>query len=262
MHPLPGYNKTMRTLIFSFFLLLLASESLAQRGGGNSGVQRKQAKKIESRWSLADWLAQKQRNQLMDQWLSMNTYDNPYEFFIEGDSSEFHHYFNSEPEERTKFRRWHARAGAYASIIGIEGGYEPFFQNRGSWDGSLNLRLLGTAQQNTNITLRAGLKTYSESEEGSDFTERFQNVFTGVQTTLYLTQFFGLEGHYHRLMPAPSNRGRSLQGENSRAYIFLDFFALRLFGGWNKEVLIYNDKGSDRRLENRDGYFGGIRIWF
>lgn len=252
--------------INTFLLLLLmffaAQFARAEGDGSHSGVTRKVEKKIKSRWSLSDWMEQKKNMKWQDQWLAINTSDNPFEFYIEGESSEMTHYLTESKDIKTKYHRTRGRAGAYASIVGLEGGYEAEEKGWKAWDASFNLRLFGTAQQNTHITLQAGLKSYAYTSAVTTETEQYQNTFAGVETAIYLNRYFGIEGNYRKILPENSNKGTSLEGETSRAYLFIDFSFVRVYGGWNKEYLIFNNTLPTRTSENRDGYMGGIRLWF
>lgn len=248
--------------------ILVSPSVYAQRGGGggsdHSGVMRKQEAKVKTRWTLSEWLDQKKRNGLMDQWLAIHTSDNPYEFFLGGERLEQDVPLPNDPETNEKYMFNRARAGAYASIIGIEGGYD--FQSKGwsAWDASLNLRILGTAYQNTNLTLKGGAKGYSYDDTSTpeDEYERWQLPFAGVQLTFYLNRYFGVQGEYWYLFSEKSNRERRLRGENSRALLFIDFMWLRLYGGWGKDYLVFSDEQTNRRGENRNGIFGGLTVFF
>ncbi len=242
-----------------FIVLITSTSAFAQN---NSGVTRKVEKKVQSRWTLAEWMEQKKNMKWQDQWLAINTSDNPFEFFLEGESSEMKHYLSNAKDDTTKYQRTRGRAGAYASIVGLEGGYEAEEKGWSAWDASFNLRIFGTAQQNTHLTLQGGLKSYAHTPRGTSETEQYQNTFGGVEFAIYLTKYFGLQGEYRKLFPEKSSKGTTLEGENSRAYAFIDFAFLRIYGGWNKEYLIFNENTLTRTSENRDGYMGGLRIWF
>lgn len=251
-------------LILSLFTSLPSEAQRRGGDGGHSGVARKQEAKVQSRWTLAEWLDQKKRNSLMDQWLAMNTSDNPYEFWLGGERLE---QSAPDPADSTKLEKFtfnRGRAGAYASIIGIEGGYESGTKGWSGWDASLNLRLLGTAYQNTNLTLKGGARAFAwdDPDTSEEKVERWQLPFAGGQITLYVNRFFGLQGEYWYLFSEMSNQGRRMRGETSRGLLFIDFKWLRVFGGYSKDFLVIADEQIGRKVEDRAGPFGGLFIFF
>ena len=85
-------NKTIVSALLFTAILLAPLITTAQAGGSRGGSffgsgtpSKKSQAKEGSRWTLQEWMAQKQRNSLMDQWLMMNS-PSPFEFFISGDS--------------------------------------------------------------------------------------------------------------------------------------------------------------------------------
>ena len=76
----------MKTLgwILVFVVSLPARSQSTVEGTYEVTVNKKQEEKTKARWTLAEWLAQKQRNQMMDLWLAQNSHSSPYEGFIEG----------------------------------------------------------------------------------------------------------------------------------------------------------------------------------
>lgn len=77
----------------SVFILIISIPSLAQEGLYEF-IERKQAEKKQSRWTLAQWLALKERNGLMDQWLALNTAPNFLDFNIALEAADFDHTIN------------------------------------------------------------------------------------------------------------------------------------------------------------------------
>ena len=264
---------SQRLLISAIILLLFAAASAfgqndeggggGSGGGSHSGVHRKVEKKLKTRWSLAEWMEQKKNMKLMDQWLAINTSDNPYEFFLEGERNETDRTVSNSGGTTTE--KWFpvkGRMGAYATILGIEGGYDTPQSHWEAWDATLNLRILGTAQQNTNLTLLGGVKSYSFDDEAQGRVERYQNTVAGAQMTLYLTRYVGLEGYYHRLFFDKSNFSTSLSGENSKAILFIDFSFVRLYGGVSRERLVFNENETNKSTDLRDSFLLGLRLWF
>lgn len=251
----------MRQLYTSFILIaVLGTPALAQNEDTYEvTVTKKQDEKTKGRWTLAEWLAQKQRNQMMDLWLAQNSHSSPYEFFIEGQSINYTETngHGSQPENHDSYS---GQVAAYASIAGLRGGYEGDGERRTEWFGSFNLRVLGRAIQDTHINLEGGIQGLTEKSASP--TESVQNTFGRVSTDLYLTKKFGLEGSYTHIFPATSNVGRIIDGEGETGGLFIDFSAFRVYGEWRREFLHFAQPEQSGESEFRDGWGGGIRIFF
>lgn len=232
----------------------------AQFEGTYQVTVRKQEEKKSSRWTLADWLALKQRNHLMDLWLAKNSHSSHFEFYLEARSV---NYDKSDGSSEDALQENHNTYGgtfaAYAGVVGLRGTYDGDEENRSGWSGSFNLRILGRALQDTHINLEYGLKG---STFGSTDADIYQNQFGAVSMNLYLARSLGLEGTYQRILPAESNTHRSFEGEDSRAGVFIDFAFIRIFGYWRNELLQFKHGGLSDVTEKRQGYGGGLRLYF
>ena len=237
-----------------------ASTANAQFEGTYEVAVKKQEEKKSSRWSLADWLTQKQRNRAMDLWLAKNSTSSHYEFFLEArgvNYGETNGEANATPENHNVYGGAFA---AYAGVAGLKGGYDLDSEKRSNWAASLNLRLFGRAIQDTHINLEYGLRgTTLKEDTDSEF---FQNQFGGVSINLYLAKSFGLEGIYQRLLPVESDRHRTMEGEDSKAGVFIDFSLLRVFGYWRHEYLHFKGGDQPSGSEFRQGFGGGLRLYF
>lgn len=272
-----GYLKPMNpTTVFACICLgvlsgamglLLPGEARAQIEGTYQVVIKKQEEKKRSRWSLADWLALKQKNQLMDLWLAKNSHSSPYEFFLDVRSTSYSRLasVDGQPtggaiDSESSHKNYGATLAAYAGIAGLRAHYAGDSENRSVWAGSFNLRLFGRALQDTHINLAYGLRgmTLNTGQAG----ETFQNQFGSVSLNLYLTKYFGLEGSYQRILPAQSDLDRSVEGEEASAGAFIDFGFVRVFGEWNQEFLRYDGGGQADASEVRHGFGGGLRLFF
>jgi hypothetical protein len=238
-------------------LLICSHPAFAQLEGTYEVVIKKQEEKQSARWSLNDWLAQKQKNQMADMWLAKNSHSSLYEFFLDLESYNYGESTSSNSSVNNQYL-YSGMIAAYAGVVGLRGGYQSDTETRSDWSGSFNIRLFGRAVQDTHINLEYGLTGLTINSTGSA-AETFQNQYGGVSTDIYLTKKFGLEGVYQRLLPAQSNLNRTMQGERETAGIFIDFSILRIFGNWRNEVLIFNGPSSS---EYRQGFGGGIRLYF
>src|SRR5690606_27714703 len=119
---------------------------------------KKQEQKKASRWSLNDWLAQKERNRLMDLWLAKNSHQSFYEFFLEARSLNYGQYESSTPSSMVNRNSYSGAVAAYAGVAGLRAEFESDTESRSAWSGSINLRLFGRALQDTHINLEYGLR--------------------------------------------------------------------------------------------------------
>lgn len=223
-------------------------------------IVKKQQEKKTSRWTLQEWLALKERNRWTDLWLAQNSHSSFYEFFLEGRALNYGQYESSTPEKLTNQNAYGGTFAAYAGVVGLRGGYESFAENQSNWIGSFNIRLFGRALQDTHINLEYGLTGTSLTDK--DAQTYFQNQFGRVSTNIYLTRSFGLEGEYSKILPASNSSHRTLQGESSKAGIFIDFSFLRVFGNWRKDFRHIDGGGLPRLEEFKEGFGGGIRLYF
>lgn len=236
----------------------------AQFEGAYQGAVKKEEEKKNSRWSLAEWLAQKQKNQMMDLWLVKNSQSSPFEFYVDVTS------VNSTQEPvatgGTSINRntYGGSVSAYAGVAGLRGTFESEGERSQAWTGSLNLRLFGQALQDTHVNLEYGLRGLDL--KGAGGSEKFQNQYGGVTVNLYLTKYFGLEGAYRKFFPAESQAESqaktSLEGESSIGGVFIDFGLLRVFGSWRKDYSRIEDPSGQAQGPTSEGFGGGLRLYF
>jgi hypothetical protein len=187
----------------------------AQSGGEASSagsapwsfVGRKAEVKRQSRWSLDEWLATRDRMKWADMWLALNS-SSPYEFFILGA-------YNLVPTSQGRLEDVRFGLGAYVKIFGLEYDHDNIL---GPEDNArLHLRIFGYHVQNTNITLHGGIRFRPG-------TLPVRQGYLGLSTTIYLQKYFGFYTLYryywsvgeHRLEIGP----------------FIDFGPLRIFGNY------------------------------
>jgi hypothetical protein len=253
--------KLSRMRIYMFIAtLLFAFDASAQLEGTYQVAIKKQEEKKASRWSLADWLAQKQQNRMMDLWLAKNSHSSHYEFFLEGRSHNFGLSDGMPNSQAINENIYGGALAAYAGVAGLKASFDEDAQKRSAWSASFNLRLFGRAIQDTHLNIEYGLRGTRIGE--IDASQNFQNQAAGVSMNIYLAKSFGLEGIYQRILPAKYASERELEGEDSRAGIFIDFSVLRIFGHWRQELLRFKGGGEADATEQRQGYGGGLRLYF
>lgn len=248
----------LKRILPAFFLvwIITPNHAKAQLEGTYEVVVKKQQEKKNSRWTLAEWLALKERNRWMDLWLAQNSHSSFYEFYLEGRALNYGQYESSKPENISNRNAYGGTFAAYAGVVGLRGGYETRAEDQSNWVGSFNIRLFGRALQDTHINLEYGLTGTTLKEEA------FQNQFGAVSTNVYLTRSFGLEGVYSKILPAQSSTHRTLHGESSKAGVFIDFGFLRVFGNWRKDFQHIEGADLPTLEEFREGFGGGIRLYF
>ncbi len=219
-------------------------------------IIKKQEKKRQERWSLASWYETKEKIRLMDMWLALHTSSSLYEFFVGGDTATVD--VQSDLIEDSSHVIQRGEVGAYASIFGLQVQYEDLAQVETGWKGSFHFRLLGTAVQNTNLTLMYGVRNRNDHSNAQEY----RNHFAGASMTLYLHRVFGIEGRYQVYFPNSSKEGFTLEGTRTEASLFLDYSLLRIYGTWFEEPLTYFSGSDSLGKITRRGVLGGLRLFF
>lgn len=234
--------------VLTAIVLLLDTPSAAAEEG---------TKPPPSRWSLDQWLQQKQRNRLMDQWLAMNQ-SSPYEFFVSADGTSIATGSDSTGSaQQISNNAVRARVGAYASIVGLEGTYENLPDlNSSSADGSFHVRLLGTSVRSTYLDAHYSLKNRSENGEA------IRQQGPGARLTILLIKTFGISGTYDSLSEASSDRGQMWSGSQAEGEVFIDFERLRVFGRYTKRDDQITSATGVVEKRVREGLGGGIKLFF
>lgn len=254
---------SFRMMAFVLLLFVLpagAADGSAGGGGSKFNFRQKIDQKRNSRWTLQEWLEQKERNRLMDLWLAMYA-PSPYEFFLKGAYHSSTTKFDPVTTPEKSYQSYSGGVGAYATVIGIEGDYENNSQEKYSdTSGSLNIRILGNAVQGTHLTVRYGLRTRSgEDSSGQNF--RLANSFAGGDLNLYLNHHFGLMGLYHQYLPVDDSTLGSVSGTRTEGGLFIDFEGLRVFGAWFSDVQKNELSGTTSTIQ-RTGVRTGLQFFF
>ncbi|NCN28358.1 hypothetical protein GW915_12385 [bacterium] len=215
-------------------------------------VQDKQEEKYKNRWTLADWFETKRKFRLQDMWLAGVTNRSPYEFLLGYRTS----YMENDADGST-YRFNQALLGANVHMVGLEGHYVTNDSDGDGWNALFNLRPIGDAAQNTNITLSYGIR------QREDNGERFNNQFYQGALTLYLMKAFGVKGVYRGFITGKSSRDNRLSGSDVELEAFIDFAILRVHGGYIiQKRILKNSLGSELSNFKGDGYSGGVTLFF
>lgn len=214
---------------FSFQNIALAAEA------SKFGVWRsaKSSEKHSSRWTLEDWLAQKERNRMMDLWLAMYA-PSPYEFYVGG---VWQDHQKSTPSSTVVDRSTAASAklGAYATVLGLSGEYRNNTMEKVSdLSGSINLRIAGNSVQGTHLIAFYGNRNRQLESQGTSVYLR--NQYYGGDLNLYLNRYIGLSGLYTAYLPTDDKTLGNVRGDLTEYGLFIDFGDLRVSGSYFKET--------------------------
>lgn len=247
-------NFVLYLLILLLSVLILPSQLFAQMNS------EKVSKKTSQRWTLQEWLEQKNRNMLMDQWLMMHT-PSPYEFIIDytvlnytvKDQTHNNQSSGNQASNKISFT-------AYATFVGIE--YQQIQWNTESiLDKNLlfHVRLFGSSDQSSHLTLNLGQRQRNYLNQNLPTRSQYMGA---TDLTVYFNHHFGIKGELGQFVPLSANpQFGDVTGKYSELNLFLDFDALRFSGG------IYNEE-ENQALNNTSqsrSVFGsqfGIRLYF
>ena len=231
--------------ILVLLLSSLATQESALAQGSSSpafGWSSKRAEvRAQTRWSLDDWLKQRERMKWSDLWLQMNS-PSPYEFFLTGS-------YSLVPESVGGSRSLRYGAGAYVTIFGLEFEHMTVFTPEDHY--RFHLRFFGNSIQNTSLTAHVGVRHRFESET-------FNQWYLGLESQVYLHRAFGVTaGYRYHLKSIPTQALGSPFGHRIEGGPFLDYGFLRLFAKFLAET------------ENRTsgalgayGWSGGFQVFF
>lgn len=236
---------------------LLLSGVVASAEGMYDQVKKKDEAKRSSRWTLEEWLGQRDRNRMMDLWLSMNS-ASPYEFYIAGENISYKNTRNSPlPVTETTGSSSRLKLGAFSSLVGLEGEYENNSKDHMSdLTGMFSFRIFGNAVQSTNITLSYGLRNRNIQD-----VTMLRQQFGQVSLSFYLLKSFGIQGLYRGYVPTKNDTLGTLNTEYWHAGPFIDFDFFRVYGNYFNELS--NIKLTSPAEKNiKTGVEGGIQIFF
>jgi hypothetical protein len=220
--------------------------------------KKSEMKKAKS-WTLSEWLAQKERNKMMDLWLMMHT-PSPLEFALSYWHKSVTESTAASPDENV-YAATRAAFMAYATLVGLEFQYEESPEKK--WreqTGIFHFRIFGVADQATHLTLNFGQKTRKYLQLSGD-SLRSQN-FGEVDLTLYFNDHFGMQSTYRKYLPIEDDATwgtlNALQYE-AGAFIDFNFFRVELLLVHEEESKLVGSAQTDWTSE---GYKSGIKIFF
>lgn len=237
-------------------LMLLATLSLNAHAYFQMDFMKEKNKaRSSSRWTLADWLSQKKKMALADQWLALHSSSNWFDLSLSGQQTSFDvKTTNASGTATTKDGGQIYEVDMYFSIFNINGEYETRGDDMESYAGAAGLRLLGTSAQTTNLVVRYGL----QETKNTKTKEHWDNQYAEAQLQLYVIQQFGLEGKYRYFFPHTNGLGHKLSGHKVTAGAFAEFGILRVYADYFQEPLEMANGGK----QDRTGFQYGLKLYF
>lgn len=156
---------------------------------------------------------------------------------------------------------YRASITAYARFLGVVGNFyltEDSKENLG--DVALSLRLVGSSQQTTHLSLFYGVNKTKEIDAG--VLKNVNNYIWGGELMLYFIDILGASYHLtHTEENTESDISLRRSGRRHEIRVFLDYNYFRIFGSHVLEKLDYRNSSVLTRKESQ-GIMGGIKLFF
>ena len=259
----------LKTGLMVFLALMIPMASLAKGfspsgsggssgGKSGSGMMQRASYRETKRWTLQEWLAQKNQNALMDQWLIMNS-PSPFEFMLGGGTTNYKTRIEN-PFSETSFTSSSGEFAAYAQAVGLSVEYENNLkESYNDVSGLLNFRILGNSLQSTSLTLSGGQRTRTWSTVTPE--NKVTNSFAQVTVQAYLTKYFGIDGSYRNYFQSTHETLGQVSGSRTEGGIFIDYKAFRVFGSWFQDLETQQTSAASQETK-RTGTRTGVKIFF
>ncbi len=225
--------------------LIFCANARAQDGGSRSAAFGWSSKRAEvrsqTRWSLEDWLKQRERMKWSDLWLQMNS-PSPYEFFLNAGTTLV-------PESLGRGRSLRYGAGAYVTIFGLEYERQKVFEAEDHL--RFHVRFFGNSLQNTSLTLHFGMRQRGDQAN-------FNQWYAGLDSQIYLQKYFGLTaGYRYHLKSIPTALYGTPFGHRLEGGPFLDYGFIRIFAKFLAET-----ENRSTGIIGAYGWSGGVQVYF
>lgn len=253
---------------FIFLISFISCSAWAQSSSPRTSSKRpwllstKSEAAAAHRFSLAEWLDTKNRNNAMDMWLGYNTNPDVYEFklSLSSNQDDVTTQVGGGAQATTgTFRSYEGEFAAYAKNVGLTVGYHD--NNEESFTdttGLFNFRVFGKSMQTSHLTLQYGLRT----RLGNGLTMyRLNQQFPAATLQLYVVDNFGLYGHYRKYLKANEPVFGDTEGDSIEYGVFIEYGILRIFGNMYQEnqSSILNNVNTEI---NHKGNKFGIQLYF
>lgn len=247
--------------IILFFQFFTISPALAHNESFMNDFRKRAQEREQKRWTLEEWMAQQDRNRMMDLWLAMNS-PSPYEAMVGFNYSSYAKETTNPTSMLGSIESGLIEFHAYSQIFGVSAEYEN--NNRESYNdltGMLNIRIFGNSINNSHITLSYGLRTRNQTVSGAEY--KIPQQFPMLQIGLHLKRYFGIQGSYRSFTEYNEPTLGKFNGTQTTGGIFIDFSAIRLSGLWFQET--YSNLAplsTTASVTTRTGLRAGLQMFF
>lgn len=217
----------MKTIIGSFLIVMLSiftahAQTTSKRPWLLSqGAAAREAK----RFTLQEWLEGKERRNMMDMWLSINT-PSPYEFVLSGSLQNYTLETTSAGITTSESKSvYTGDLSAYATFVGAtleHTNNQP--ENFSDLTGIFNVRVFGNTVQGSHLTLHYGLRTRTSQNY------RLNQPFPAITLQIYLMKFFGIQGNYRDFGTFTESFYGATNANEVTYGAFIEYGDLRIFG--------------------------------
>lgn len=251
-------KKLILSILFTFIFfstqIIVAQSTNSRPWLLSKGAAAREAK----RFTLQEWLENKDRRALMDMWLTINT-PSPYEFVL---SAALQNYdietLSASTSTSTSQSVIVGDISAYSRFIGISLEHSNNHSEKfNDLTGLFNLRIFGNTVQGSHLTLHYGLRTRT----ASDGSYRLNQPFPAATLQIYMMKYFGIQGHYRAYTSATESFYGETTADELTYGLFIEYGALRVFGD------VYQER-QNSKLNNiesnikREGARAGIKVYF
>ncbi len=209
-------------------------------------------------WTLADWLSQRSKQRLADQWLALHSSSNDFELNLSAASEAYQLKIDTSGTITSTNQYGQVyRAEFFASIFNIAGEFEKTNEYHEAFGGAGGLRLLGTSSQSTSLVARYGWRRLNDFAAR----EHWESQYAEGLLRIYIFSFFGIDGSYRHYLPATSNLDGKLAGHRATGGTFIEVSILRIFAQYFAETMPLTTAAGTAKNE-RTGFEAGVTLLF
>lgn len=256
----------LRLLMLLIFLVGLGAHAQDRRSWkkptssptGSANFRAKVEDKNKYRWTLQDWLAQKERNKMMDLWLGMYA-PSPYELIFSVSQLDYSQDIDN-PASKVSYKSVYGSAAFYAMILGVEVDYENnWLEHYNDAQGYLNLRIAGNSNQSTHWNLQVGLRNRN-MDPGIQLSAQ---TVVGTEMDIYIERHSGIHGLYRSFLAQDETTLGSVTGQRTEGGIFFEIDSVRFFGNWFSETFNSSQPLTSSVINRtRTGWQYGMKFFF
>ena len=268
-------KQSMKHILAGVLLLFFGFSAFAQNKFlQDLSAAKKSEAKSKSRWTLEGWLAQKERNQMMDLWLAMNQ-ASPYEAsltltnvhgtqnYLQGTGTAMESTVESTSSSLA------TQLSVYSHFVGLEGTYHKNEAEQNSMSSlSLNLRVLGNSLQSTHLILGFGQRVENAAENGTaQEPDPLRQTYYKASLNVFLLKSLGVFGEYHNWIPTEHQSLNQVSGYYQEVGVFIDYSFIRIYGSTfvNEKNWTTLDSGTQEESKSQkktNGIRTGILFYF